>query len=59
MGMAMAKPGELIAANRTDDQLKKLLGVDSFQYLKTEELRELTGTNFCDACLTGKYPFPV
>jgi amidophosphoribosyltransferase len=57
--MAMAKPGELIAANRTDDQLKKLLGVDSFQYLKTEELRELTGTNFCDACLTGKYPFPV
>jgi amidophosphoribosyltransferase len=59
MGMAMAKPGELIAANRTDEQLKKLLGVDSFQYLRTEDLRELTGTNFCDACLTGKYPFPV
>ena len=59
MGMAMAKPGELIATNRTDDQLKTLLGVDSFQYLRTEDLRELSGTNFCDACLTGKYPFPV
>lgn len=59
MGMAMAKPGELIATNRTDDQLKSLLGVDSFQYLRTEDLRELSGTNFCDACLSGKYPFPV
>jgi len=57
MGMAMAKPGELLGTNRTDDQLESLLGVDSFQYLKTEELRELTGTNFCDACLSGKYPF--
>lgn len=59
MGMAMAKPGELLGTNRTDDQLKSLLGVDSFQYLKTEELRELTEANFCDACLSGKYPFPV
>jgi amidophosphoribosyltransferase len=59
MGMAMAKPGELLATNRTDEQLKSLLGIDSFQYLKTEELRELTGTNFCDACLSGKYPFLV
>jgi amidophosphoribosyltransferase len=59
MGMAMAKPGELIAANRTDDQLKKLLGVDSFQYLSKEEVKETTGTPFCDACLSGKYPFPV
>jgi amidophosphoribosyltransferase len=59
MGMAMAKPGELLGTNRTDDQLKTLLGVDSFQYLRVEDLRELTGANFCDACLSGKYPFPV
>jgi amidophosphoribosyltransferase len=59
MGMAMAKPGELLATNRTDEQLRSLLGVDSFQYLKTEDLRELTGINFCDACLSGKYPFSV
>ena len=59
MGMAMAKPGELLGTNRTDDQLKTLLSVDSFQYLKVEDLRELTGANFCDACLSGKYPFPV
>jgi amidophosphoribosyltransferase len=59
MGMAMAKPGELLGTNRTDDQLKTLLGVDSFQYLSVEDLKELTGTNFCNACLSGKYPFPV
>ena len=59
MGMAMTKPGELLATNRTDEGLRTLLGVDSFRYLTTEELRELTGTNFCDACLTGRYPFPV
>jgi amidophosphoribosyltransferase len=59
MGMALAKPGELLGTNRTDSDLKSLLDVDTFRYLKTEELRELTGTNFCDACLTGKYPFAV
>ncbi len=59
MGMAMAKPGELLATSRTDDDLKNLLRVDSFRYLRTDELNEVTGTNFCNACLTGKYPFPV
>jgi amidophosphoribosyltransferase len=59
MGMAMAKPGELLATNRTDDQIRALVGVDSFQYLKTTELKDLAGTHFCDACFTGNYPFPV
>jgi amidophosphoribosyltransferase len=59
MGMAMAKPGELMASNRTDEQVRNLIGVDTFRYLKTEELREFTGTHFCDACLSGDYPFPV
>jgi amidophosphoribosyltransferase len=59
MGMAMAKPGELLATNRTDDDLKKLLRVDTFRYLTTEELRRVTDIDFCDACLSGKYPFPV
>jgi amidophosphoribosyltransferase len=59
MGMAMAKPGELLATNRTDSQMRNLLGVDTFRYLTTEALRGLTGSHFCDACLSGKYPFPV
>jgi amidophosphoribosyltransferase len=59
MGMAMAKPGELLATNRTDDALKNLVGVDTFRYLSIEELRELAGRDICDACLTGNYPFPV
>jgi amidophosphoribosyltransferase len=59
MGMAMAKPGELLAVNRTDEQLKKLLDVDTFRYVHVEELKELVGTQFCDACFTGKYPFSI
>lgn len=59
MGMAMAKPGELLAGNRTDEQLRKLIGADTFRYLTTEELRELVGTQFCDACFTGEYPFSI
>jgi amidophosphoribosyltransferase len=59
MGMAMAKPGELLAANRTDGQLRNLLGVDTFRYLTMEELTEAAGNHFCDACLTGNYPFEV
>jgi amidophosphoribosyltransferase len=59
MGMAMTKPGELIAANRTDDDVARLLGVDSFRHLTVEDLRELAGPRLCDACLSGSYPFPV
>jgi amidophosphoribosyltransferase len=59
MGMAMAKPGELLAGNRTDEQLRKLIGADTFRYVNIEELRELVGTQFCDACFTGEYPFSV
>ncbi|NLW34007.1 amidophosphoribosyltransferase [Syntrophorhabdus aromaticivorans] len=57
MGMAMAKTGELLAINRTDEQLTKLIGADTFRYLKVEELRESAGVHFCDACFTGEYPF--
>ena len=59
MGMAMAKPGELLAKNRTDEQLKNLLGVDSFRYLSPTDLRDVAGRRFCDACFTGNYPFSV
>jgi amidophosphoribosyltransferase len=57
MGMAMAKTGELLAMNRTDEQLTKLIGADTFRYLSAEELRESVGPNFCCACFTGEYPF--
>lgn len=59
MGMAMAKPGELLAVNRTDDQLRKLIGADTFKYLEIDELKDLIGTGFCDACFTGNYPLTV
>jgi amidophosphoribosyltransferase len=59
MGMAMTRPGELLATNRTDEQLAHLLGVDSFRHLSVEDLRELMGPHLCDACLSGRYPFPI
>ncbi len=45
--------------NLTDEQMKKLLGVDTFRYMGIEALKELVGTQFCDACFTGQYPFSV
>ena len=59
MGMAMAKPGELLAVNRTDDQLRQLIGADTFNYLAIAELKDLLGTGFCDACFTGNYTLTV
>lgn len=59
MGMAMVKPGELLATSRSDKGLKNLVGADTFRYLSIEDLKGLTNTHFCDACLTGNYPFPI
>jgi glutamine phosphoribosylpyrophosphate amidotransferase len=37
--------------------MKKLLGVDTFRYMGIEALKELVGTQFCDACFNRTVPF--
>lgn len=48
---------QLIAYNRTIEEIRQIIGADSLGYLKLERLLELTGgRQFCQGCFTGKWP---
>ena len=62
MGVDMATRQELIAANKTVEEIRQLTGADSLGYLSVEGLLKSVGGahgGFCDACFTGNYPVPV
>ena len=62
LGVDMATKRELIAANKTEDEILEFIGADSLGYLSVKGLLKVVGgTNggFCDACFTGNYPIPV
>ncbi len=48
---------QLIAYNRTVDEICRLIGADSLGYLREERLSEIVGgREICRGCFTGKYP---
>ena len=48
---------QLIAYNRTADEICKIIGADSLGYLREERLSEIVcGREICKGCFTGKYP---
>lgn len=48
---------QLIAYNRTIDQIREVIGADSLGYLEIPRLEEIAdGLSICKGCLTGKYP---
>lgn len=48
---------QLIAYNRTIDQICEVIGADSLAYLNLDRLTELTGgRQYCNGCFTGKWP---
>ncbi len=48
---------QLIAYNRTVDEICEMIGADTLGYLKLERLEQLApGLNICKGCFTGKYP---
>ncbi len=58
-GIDFSTRGELIAAEKTVDEIRDFVGLDSLGYLSVEGLAEATGCNghgFCMACFTGEYP---
>ncbi len=60
-GIDFSTRGELIAANKTVQELRDILGLDSLYYLSLEGLLEATGVEnpenrFCKACFDGCYP---
>ncbi len=48
---------QLIAYERTVDEVRQIIGADTLGYLKRERLSELVdGRPICEGCFTGKYP---
>ena len=48
---------QLIAYNRSVDDICKIIGADSLAYLKMERLPDLSGgRQYCHGCLRGQYP---
>ena len=62
MGVDMADQDELIAANKTVEEIRQLADADSLGYISVEGLLRVSRGEkggFCDACFTGNYPVPV
>ena len=60
-GIDFSTRGELIAAQKTVEELRGYLGLDSLHYLSIDGLLKSTGVenperNFCKACFDGCYP---
>ncbi len=51
---------ELIAANKSIEEIREFIGADSLAYLSVEGLKKACGdgqkTTYCSACYTGCYP---
>lgn len=48
---------QLIAYNRTLEEIREVIGADSLGYLKTERLEQMVdGLSICKGCFTGTYP---
>jgi len=48
---------QLIAYNRTEEEIRQVIGADSLAYLRVERLGEMIGgLPHCTGCFTGKYP---
>lgn len=48
---------QLIAYNRTIEDIRKVIGADTLGYLKIERLEEMSeGLPICKGCFTGNYP---
>ena len=62
-GTDVDKKENLIAVNKTVEEIRQDIGADSLEYLSLENLREIAKgsnmTDFCYGCFTGKYPIEV
>lgn len=48
---------QLIAYNRSVDEIRQIIGADSLGYLRIERLEEMVGhLGICKGCFTGRYP---
>ena len=48
---------QLLAFNRSLEDIRKIIGADSLAYLGIDRLSEIAGgLNICTGCFTGNYP---
>src|SRR5271169_2749130 len=59
-GVDTPSKNQLIAANKSVDEIREYIGANSLAYLSLEGLRKAAGegddVKYCTACYTGKYP---
>jgi amidophosphoribosyltransferase len=61
-GIDFSTKGELIAAQKSVDEIRDFIGLDSLGYLSIDNLVKATHiprTDLCLACFDGNYPVPV
>lgn len=61
-GTSLPELHQLAAYDRTNEEICRLIGADSVQFLELEDLKEVASDlkiHFCDACFTGDYVVPV
>jgi len=61
-GIDFPNPDELIASEKSVEEIRDFLEVDSLGYLSVERLRATLGDekdDYCFACFTGEYPCPA
>lgn len=61
MGVDMGRHEDLIAHNRTVEQIRRHVDADSLYYLSVEGMMKAVQRTdgFCQACFTGQYPIAV
>jgi amidophosphoribosyltransferase len=61
MGVDMGRHENLIAHQRTVDEIREYVGADSLYYLSLEGMMKAVSREdgFCQACFTGNYPIQV
>ena len=62
-GVDTPSKNQLIAANKSVEEIREYIGADSLSYLSLEGLKKACGegekTSYCSACYTGSYPTTI
>ena len=58
-GVDMSTEEELIASNKTNEQIQKYIEADSLTYQTIEGLKNAIPLRICTACLNGNYPTDI
>ena len=58
-GTDVPSEDQLLATNRTIEQMRDMIGADSLAFLPVERLKDIipdASCGYCDGCFSGKYP---